>query len=246
MTNYWGDKSWTDLKQNPPDIVLLPIGSVEAHGPHLPLSTDSIISDEMARRAADALAQHSIYAVILPPLHYVVTDFSKDFPGTISIRKEAFQSLLENIADSLRAQGIRHLCIVNSHLEPDHIAAVHEFCEKYKGLKVLFPDKTRKPWASLLTSEFRQGACHAGSYETSLILASDRKDLVKDSRKELPQNDINLAKAMKQGVKSFRDAGAPQAYFGDPASATQREGEQTYAILTQMIVETVLGSLRPQ
>jgi creatinine amidohydrolase len=47
---------------------------------------------------------------------------------------------------------------------------------------------------------------------------------------------------MKQGVKTFRQAGAPQAYFGDPAAASKEEGEQTYAILTRMIVETILSS----
>ncbi|PWT91480.1 MAG: creatininase, partial [Acidobacteria bacterium] len=197
---YWNEKTWTELQQHKPDVVLLPIGSVEAHGPHLPLATDSIISDEMARRAADALKQKNVYALILPPIHYVVTDFSNDFPGTITISKTTFQSLLNEIATSLQAQGIQTICVVNSHLEPDHIQAIHEFAENCKSLTVLFPDKTKKPWASLLTAEFKQGACHAGSYETSLVLAS-RKELVRENRKELPANQVNLATLMKQGVR---------------------------------------------
>lgn len=237
----WNEQTWMELQKNPPAAVLLPVGSVEAHGPHLPLATDAIISEELARRAASELNAKGVHTLILPAIHYVITDYSSDFPGTISISKQSFQSLLKDIADSLFGQGIKTLCIVNSHLEPDHIAAIHEFCSSYTAMKVLFPDKTKKPWASLLTAEFKQGACHAGSYETSLVLAV-REDLVKDERKQLPPNPVNLAALMKQGVKTFREAGATQAYFGDPAAASKEEGEQTYAILTRMVVETILTS----
>ena len=239
---YWNEQTWKDIAEHPPAVVLLPVGSTEAHGPHLPLSTDVVISEEIARRAALALREKNVHALILPALTYVITDYSADFQGTISIRKETFQALLADIAGSLQKQGISRLCIVNSHLEPDHIAAIHEFCNQQKGMTVLFPDKTRKPWASLLTPEFKQGACHAGSYETSLVM-SVREDLVRDSRKDLAPNPVNLATLMKQGVKTFREAGATDAYFGDPASATREEGNQTYAILTRMIVESILTVL---
>jgi creatinine amidohydrolase len=243
MSLYWDEHSWKDLEQERPQAVLLPIGSVEAHGPHLPLATDSIISGEIARRAALVLQQRGIYTLILPPLHYVITDFSRDFPGTISIGKAAFQQLLQDIANSLAAQKIPLLCIVNSHLEPAHIQSIHEFCAGSTSIKTSFPDKTKKPWASRLSAEFKQGACHAGSYETSLILAA-REELVRDERRKLPPNPVNLATLMKQGVSTFREAGAPEAYFGDPASATGEEGEQTYAILTDMIVESVVDAIR--
>ncbi len=243
MSFEWQEKTWTDLEKHRPDVALLPVGSTEAHGPHLPLATDSIISTEMARRAAAELAKQNVHALILPCLDYAITEFSKDFYGTISVRKDTFQNLLRDIADNLAAQSTGLLCIVNSHLEPDHIQAIQEFCNSYKKLPVLFPDKTKKPWGALLTSEFKQGACHAGCYETSLILPV-REDLVRPERSELRSNPVNLARLMKEGVKSFREAGAEQAYFGDPANATKEEGEQTYGILTRMIVETVLDHLR--
>jgi creatinine amidohydrolase len=242
IMNNWQDCTWTDLKSEPPEVALLPVGSTEAHGPHLPLSTDSIISTEMAKRAAIQLRLVNVRTSILPCLDYAITEYSKDFPGTISIRKETFQNLLRDIADNLAAQSIRLLCIVNSHLEPDHIQAIQEFSSSFDKLPVLFPDKTKKPWGSLLPAEFKQGACHAGSYETSLVLSS-REDLVRAERSKLKPNVVNLAKMMKVGVKSFREAGADQAYFGDPASATKEEGEETYRILTEMIVESVLARL---
>ena len=243
MSLRWEEKSWKDIQENKPDVVLLPVGSTEAHGPHLPVSTDSIISMEMARRAAAELSQAKVNVLVLPCLDYAITDFSKDFPGTISIRKETFQNLLRDIADNLAEQKIPLLCIVNSHLEPDHIQAIQEFRESYKKIAVLFPDKTKKPWGSLLTDEFKNGACHAGSYETSLVLTV-REDLVNENRKMLPENNRDLARMMKAGVKSFREAGAEEAYFGNPAAATKEEGEETYRILTRMIVETVLNTLK--
>lgn len=236
--------TWKEVAAARADVVLLPIGSTEAHGPHLPLSTDVIISEEIAKRAAFKLQKLQFGAVVLPSLAYVVTDYSADFPGTISIRKETFRNLLSDIADGLHRQGISNLCLVNSHLEPDHIQAIHEFCGAYQKMRVLFPDKTRKPWASLLTPEFKQGACHAGSYETSLVLAA-RSELVRELRKDLSPNPVNLAALMKQGIKSFREAGAPEAYFGDPAAASVAEGEQVYAILTRMVVETITQALSP-
>jgi creatinine amidohydrolase len=242
MSLYWDEHSWKDIQNHPPKVVLLPVGSVEAHGPHLPLATDTIISGEVARRAALELEQKGTHTLILPPLQYVVTDFSRDFSGTISIRKESFQNILKDIASSLQQQSIALLCIVNSHLEPAHISAIHEAVAAIQNMRVIFPDKTRKPWASLLTPEFKQGACHAGSYETSLVLAA-REELVRPERVNLRQNAVNLAKLMTQGVTTFREAGAPEAYFGDPAAATHEEGEQTYQILTRMIVESVLENL---
>src|SRR5262245_41963464 len=131
---YWSEQTWKDLQANPPQVVLLPIGSVEAHGPHLPLATDSIISEEMARRAALELNNRNVRTLVLPPIHYVVTEFSKDFPGTVSISKKSFQSLLTDIAESLAAQKVSTLCIVNSHLEPDHIRAIHEFATQFQKM----------------------------------------------------------------------------------------------------------------
>ena len=86
--------------------------------------------------------------------------------------------------------------------------------------------------------EFKRGACHAGSYETSLVLA-ERPELVRDARAALPPRAIDLAAAMRAGVATFVEAGADQAYFGDPAAATVEEGEWSYARLVDMVVTVI-------
>src|SRR5438876_811910 len=113
-------------------VVILPVGSTEAHGPHLPLSTDVIISEEMSLRAAEKLKGLGIETLMLPAICYSVTDFSSDFSGTISIKKETAVELIRDICMSLYEQGVRLVALANSHLEPEHVASINEAIEKVK------------------------------------------------------------------------------------------------------------------
>jgi len=237
-----GELTWTQaeaLKAAHP-IVLLPIGSTEAHGPHLPLATDAIFSEELAARAAAALDGAGYMTIIAPTLSYAITHYASEFAGTISIAPETATALVADVCASLLAQGFARVCLVNSHLEPAHVASLKEACARVPG--VLFPDQLTKKWARTLTDEFKRGACHAGSYETSLVLAA-RPELVHDDvRRELMVKPIDLARAMREGKRTFNEAGAPEAYFGDPAAATVEEGNDIYTRLVTMVVEEVTAA----
>jgi creatinine amidohydrolase len=143
---------------------------------------------------------------------------------------------------SLLGQGFDRICLVNSHLEPAHVGSLRDALARVKertGRPVAFPDQTERRWARTLSDEYKRGACHAGSYETSLVLAA-RAELVRDdARAKLAPLPIDLAKAMKEGVRTFGEAGASQAYFGDPAAATRSEGDDLYTRLVTMVVTTV-------
>jgi len=227
-------------------VVILPVGSTEAHGPHLPLATDVIISEEMARRAASKLAQRRIEAVVLPPIAYSVTDFSADFPGTISIKMATAAALIRDVCVSLYRQGARLVVIANSHLEPEHIASINDAIEQVRnetGNLVAFPDKRRRRWAETLSEEFRRGDCHAGSYETSLVMAA-RPELVRESiREALERVPISIAEKIREGASSFNEAGGTEAYFGDPRGASLEEGEAMYEALSDMLVTSVEEAL---
>jgi creatinine amidohydrolase len=242
--------SWTQiadaLETSDRIVALLPVGSTEPHGPHLPLETDVIISVETARRAAARLRARGVGALLLPPLAYTVTDFSRDFAGAIGVSRETSIAMVVEICRSALSHGFAAVCLVNSHLEPDHLAALHDAAarvEAESGRPVIFPDKTRKRWAAGLTEEFRSGACHAGRYETSLVMAS-RPDLVDEPvRGGLPTVPISIGRRIKEGASSFREAGGDKAYFGDPAAASGEEGESTYEILASMIETAILERL---
>src|SRR4051812_39439338 len=78
-------------------VLLLPVGSTEPHGPHLPLATDVIISDGMAGRAACMLAERGLTALLLPSIAYSVTDFASGFAGALSLRFETARDVLVDV-----------------------------------------------------------------------------------------------------------------------------------------------------
>jgi creatinine amidohydrolase len=102
-------------------------------------------------------------------------------------------------------------------------------------------DLTRRKLASRLTEEFRRGSCHAGSYETSLVLSSRPELIDIDAAAALPALDVNMPAEMQRGHTDFRAMGMDQAYCGAPAEASAAEGDETYATLVEMLSELVHG-----
>ena len=225
-------------------VAILPVGAVEAHGPHLPLATDVIIAETMARAAAARLATQGYDAVLLPPLAYTAAEFAAGFPGTVSLRPGTVTALLLDLARSLTRHGLHVLAVANAHLDPAHVAALEAAVvqnQRENGARIVFPDVTKRPWALRLTEEFRSGACHAGRYESSIVLAV-RPELVREAiRRALPSNPRSLSAAIRSGQTSFEEAGGPRAYFGSPADAEADEGVRTIEILGAILAEAVLA-----
>ncbi|MDQ3032456.1 MAG: creatininase family protein [Myxococcota bacterium] len=227
-------------------IALLPTGATEAHGPHLPLSTDVVISREAARRAHRLLLRDGVPAIVLPALAYAVTDYASEFSGTISLPFDTAKALVRDVILGAMRTGFRGVVICNAHLEPENLRALREGAEeaRARGARVEFPDVTRKPHALRLGEEFKSGACHAGSYETSLVLAAD-PFLVRTERAEsLAPNPTSLSRAIRDGKKTFLEAGGAHAYFGDPSAGNAAEGELLYTELSQIFATaaTTLGT----
>ncbi|MCB1797106.1 MAG: creatininase family protein, partial [Candidatus Competibacteraceae bacterium] len=89
------------------------------------------------------------------------------------------------------------------------------------------------------SDEFRSGACHAGQYESSVVLAA-RPELVREAaRQALPDNPASLSEAIRAGKSTFVEAGGPQAYFGFPRQASAEEGRQTIELMASLVVEAV-------
>jgi creatinine amidohydrolase len=224
-------------------IALLPLGSTEAHGPHLPLATDVILAATTAERAALELRARGVRAFVLPPVPYAVTEFVADFKGTISVRAATVAALIGEIATSLFAQGFARLVLVNGHLEPEHGKMIFGVTRELaaRGLDVRFPDQRRPPTVSALGEEFARGGGHAGGYETSLVMAA-RPELVRDAeRANLEALPVDLGAKLRAGASRAREIGGDRAYFGEPAGATAREGERLYAVLVAQVVEAALA-----
>lgn len=246
----WGklaERTWTEIRAIGPGrtILIVPVGAVEAHGPHLPLDTDGLIAESMAAAAVPPLEAAGYDVLVLPTVRYTPAGFAAGFPGTVSVDVETATALLLAIGRAAWSWRPAALAIANAHLDPDNLRAIHSAVAtlREEGAKVAFPDLTRKPWALRLGEEFRSGACHAGRYEGSMVLAA-RPDLVRgDVADSLPENPASLSDAIRDGKADFSAAGGAEAYFGDPAAATAEEGERRIAELGAILAEAVLAEL---
>jgi len=227
-------------------LVVLPVGAIEAHGPHLPLDTDVVIATAMARAGARKLAARGRVVVILPALAYTAASFGAAFHGTLSISAITVTALIVDVARSLSHQGFRLLALANVHLDPEHVTALNEAVKVAQAdrlLPIIFPDLTRKPWGTRLGEEFKSGACHAGRFETSIVLR-EQADAVRDEvRQSLAPNPQSLSQAIKAGKRTFEAAGGPRAYFGDPAAATADEGARLIDALGAILEEAVSAEI---
>ena len=240
--------TWEEARDaaGPGSVAILPVGAIEAHGPHLPLETDVIIAQAMARTGAVRLAARGLRVLVLPPLTYTSAGFARGFAGTLSLRPETVVATVVDIADSLRRHGYTVLAIANAHLDPDHLASIEAAVSQIRRglrLRVAFPNLVIKPWALRLSDEFKSGACHAGQFETSIVLA-ERPDLVREATMAaLPPNPASLSRAIREGKMEFEEAGGPRAYFGYPAQATAEEGRATIEALGAILDEAVQAEL---
>ncbi|HET9983409.1 MAG TPA: creatininase family protein [Longimicrobiales bacterium] len=223
-------------------VAILPVGAIEAHGPHLPLATDVVIAEAMARAGAERLAAGGADAVLLPPLCYTAAPFAAAFPGTLSVSPETVTALVLDVARALTAQGWRALALANAHFDPTHVNALRAAVSEASAaglLPVVFPDITRRRLAERLTEEFRSGACHAGQYETSIVLATAPTLVREEMRGTLPPVAASLTDAIRVGVRTFEAAGGDRAYFGAPAAASAEEGTRTIDVLGALLEEAV-------
>jgi len=236
-------KDLDELKENEKFVLILPIGSIETHGPHCPLATDLINSMEIALRASKKLHNMGYKAYVLPPLMYTPAQAARKFSGTINISPEINKALISEICIQLIKQGITKICICNNHGEPSHIKAIYNaYDEIYEktGVKLIYPDKTRKKYVARLPESFQKAESHGDSYEVSMVMAIDPSLIDEERRKALPPVHVNLVEKMfKEKLDDFKLMGMTESYDGDPASATAEEGEQTLNTIADIMVEAI-------
>lgn len=223
-----------------PSCVLLSVGSVEPHGPHLPLGTDTLISERACDDASRVLADRGVTSVIAPTIPYGVTDFAEGFSGAIGVPADVLTSLLAAVCARLLQDGWDHVALVNNHLEPAHDAAVRAVVARFPSGRISVSCPLTRRWARTLSDEFKKGNCHAGRYETSLVLAAGKGHL---PAPPLPSLAISLSDGIKAGQHTFREMGMTAAYTGAPSEASAGEGEELYEKLREMVVTEVLDAL---
>ena len=205
-----GRATWTEVAAAPPRVLLVPVGSCEQHGPHLPLDTDTRIASEVARR----VARRRTDVVVAPPLAYGASGEHQSFAGTLSIGTEALTTVLVELGRSACTDGQPWslLVLVNGH--GGNLWAVQRAVEVLRH-----EDRPVVSWAPVVPG----GDAHAGRTETSLLLAI-APDVVREPRpvgatEPLPQ----LMDGMRAGgVAAVSDNGV----LGDTTGASADEGRR--------------------
>jgi len=204
--------------------LIIPVGSTEQHGPHLPLDTDTRIATAVARALADQLvpANESKW-MVAPAIEYGASGEHEEFSGTVSIGTSALRLLLVEFGRSASRWASR-LVFVNGHGGNVEALATAAALLRYEGRDV--------GWRSCSAEN---ADAHAGHTETSVLLHISPADVWIDER--VPGNSAPLGQlmpAMRQGgMAAVSDVGI----LGDPTTATAEEGARIFA-------EMVDGCLR--
>ncbi|SNB45630.1 creatininase family protein [Geobacter sp. DSM 9736] len=211
--------------------VLIPFGSVEEHGDHLPLSTDTIQAYEVGKGAAKLIP-----LFVAPPIHYGSCRSTSCHPGTISISTSTLKSIMKDITRSLYTQGMRNVIVLTGHAGGAHRMALQDAGEE---LLHEIPDIT-----IAVVTEYDLAACegrhlvetsndsHAGEIETSRILHSHPHLVKGDGKEEYPQFPMGILVRDKRKYW-------PGGVWGDPTKGTAEKGRLLEELVVRRIVALV-------
>jgi creatinine amidohydrolase len=242
-------------------VVLLPFGTVEDHGPHLPINTDNVIVEaiclEVARRAAGDV-------LLMPLVAYGLDEHHMDFPGAVSVDMHTLIAYVSDVAISAARHGFTHLLIVNGHGSNEPVAdlaARRVVLETGAICGVMSPNAAIDPTlAEPIFSQMRRsapgGVAHAGEYETAMMLHL-RPDLVHMDHAVREMGQLKLGyfnwDHPESSVLSWQDwwsRMSESGVCGDPTVATAEFGqalfEQTVESFVRFVREFRSIPLRPR
>jgi creatinine amidohydrolase len=232
-----------ELRKNNKTLLILPLGTVEQHGYHLPLGTDTIILESVLQIAIEKSKQNR-YILVLPILPYGFSHHHVAFPGTLSLSAGLLENVLLTLCQQLLSQGFRKLLLISWH--GGHTSIMHDVSYE---LKKAFYDK-HIFYISIIDFAFNkikelisEPVYHADDLETSIMLALGQRvlmdkaikdgiaevldeytylDFKKSSRVKIP---VNIAEFSKSGV------------IGDPTSSSIEKGKLLVEIITDELAK---------
>jgi creatinine amidohydrolase len=215
-------------------VVIFPIGSVEEHGEHLPLCTDSIQSEFIALEVAKRSG-----CLVAPPFRQGICNAGRNFPGTMSIEFDTLRMVARDVLSELVRNGFNRIIVLSGHAGSSHMVALRlaaqhvvkqtEGSQKQARIMVLSDFDFA---VELKNLGFPENDGHAGAIETSRVM-DIRPDLIKGK-----------GKAGTMNVPRFEVVADPERYFvggvnGDPARASEEKGKALNAYIIEQIAKLV-------
>ncbi|QZP38535.1 creatininase family protein [Halobaculum magnesiiphilum] len=229
--------TWQELEEylEETSLALVPVGSTEQHGPHLPESTDHTIAEALAQEAAE----RGDY-LCTPTVNIGVSPHHKQFAGTMWVDAPVFRDYMESLVRNLTYHGIDRVVFVNAH--GGNVEHLQEVGRRLYDDEVAY--SVEWMWDNsipdLVDDLFEQNGPHAGPKETSMVWYIE--DNVREEKLEEARDgglvDLEDAETMKHGARTFYDAvdNSGNGGFGDPTDASAEKGKQLFEAASEQLV----------
>lgn len=226
-----------DLADVPFATVILPLGSLESHGPHLPFGTDTLTAYLLALDVARRVPK----TVVLPPVPYGMSESYRDFPFTVSLRPETETAIISDILESIHRGGVRRVFILNGH--DGNIPSIETAARTVKAahpeMRIVSVDAWWLTLGRLLPPDFFEvwnGLGHGGEGELSMALALFPELCVPERAcGVVPRLPAHLD--VKWSFDELTDCGAT----GDPTKATRQKGDVMRETLVAAIADALIA-----
>ncbi len=230
------------------DLIIIPVGSTEEHGPHLALSADTIQGTEASRRIVARLEKEGVHAVAGPAIPFGVSSELMDFPGTITLRPATLQTLIQEVCESLIRHGFRRFVLLMPH--DGNFGAMYSAAQEISqrsDVRVVvlnWVPALKKPLTEIYLSK---EAGHGGEGETARVLASipelvrlDRAQAYHPKKREKLEGDepMHFGGGVLDPPHGMKEE-TPIGSIGDPTVATAETGEKCYDLIVDWACKVI-------
>lgn len=235
-------KEFSELSRE--KVVIVPIGSLEQHGTHLPLGNDTIVSSTFAEKVAER-----INGIVMPPINYGYVYTFSDFPGTFGVSSDTLTSIVREVGEGIINEGFRNILFLNAHDENHEsiMLASKKLGEKY-GVTPLIIE-----WSQIAKSKLREikesrFEMHGGEALTSLFLhwypdMVRTNEITDDFPIFVKEVEDNLYRSEDKAhmIRKFDISEVPSGTCGAPSKATVEKGKLIEESIITNICNLLLG-----
>jgi len=247
MSNNFEDRSWPEIQEyiNNNALILIPIGAIEEHGPHLPVSTDMIIARSITEAVAEKI-KDKIKVLITPNMWQAYNGFimQNKWPGSLTVSQDTQKKLLYEITVSIIKMGFRKILYINSHGQNLFTmeGVIRQIADEFSiHIPYVFEYNVAKNFMIKNRRSEIGGISHGCELETSLMLyLTDLVDMSKAEKNMMKYNsEFRNADAMQGNSTVFWSTWCLEetssGVLGDPTVATRELGEKLFNYLVEKI-----------